>query len=59
MPLTEAVSSISGESVSIQTEGNLIRQKLPEGFQRSEFLLDHGMLDAVVEREDLRDFFGL
>jgi len=33
-----------------------IRQKLPEGFQRSEFLLDHGMLDAVVERKDLRDF---
>ena len=33
-----------------------IRQKLPEGFQRSEFLLDHGMLDAVVERKDLREF---
>jgi acetyl-CoA carboxylase carboxyl transferase subunit beta len=33
-----------------------IRQKLPEGFQRSEFLLDHGMLDAVVERVRLRDF---
>ncbi|MEW6128260.1 MAG: acetyl-CoA carboxylase, carboxyltransferase subunit beta [Acidobacteriota bacterium] len=33
-----------------------IRQKLPPGFQRSEFLLDHGMLDAVVERKDLRDF---
>jgi acetyl-CoA carboxylase carboxyl transferase subunit beta len=33
-----------------------IKQKLPEGFQRSEFLLDHGMLDAVVERKNLRDF---
>lgn len=33
-----------------------IRQKLPEGFQRAEFLLDHGMLDAVVERKDLKSF---
>lgn len=33
-----------------------IKQKLPEGFQRSEFLLEHGMLDAVVERKNLRDF---
>jgi acetyl-CoA carboxylase carboxyl transferase subunit beta len=33
-----------------------IKQKLPEGFQRAEFLLEHGMLDAVVERKDLRDF---
>jgi acetyl-CoA carboxylase carboxyl transferase subunit beta len=33
-----------------------IRQKLPEGFQRAEFLLEHGMLDAVVERKDLREF---
>ncbi len=33
-----------------------IKQKLPEGFQRAEFLLDHGMLDAVVARKDLRDF---
>jgi len=31
-----------------------IRQKLPEGFQRSEFLLEHGMLDMVVERTKLR-----
>jgi len=34
---------------------NTIREKLPEGFQRSEYLLDHGMLDMVVERKDLRD----
>jgi len=33
-----------------------IRQKLPEGFQRAEFLLKHGMLDAVVERKDLKEF---
>ena len=32
-----------------------VRQKLPEGFQRSEFLAEHGMLDAVVHRRDLRD----
>ena len=31
-----------------------IRQKLPEGFQRSEFLLEHGMLDMVVDRRDLK-----
>ena len=31
-----------------------IRQMLPEGFQRSEFLLKHGMLDAVVPRSELR-----
>ena len=31
-----------------------IRQKLPEGFQRSEFLLDHGLIDQVVHRSDLR-----
>jgi acetyl-CoA carboxylase carboxyl transferase subunit beta len=33
-----------------------IKQKLPEGFQRAEFLLEHGMLDAVVERKDLKGF---
>jgi acetyl-CoA carboxylase carboxyl transferase subunit beta len=31
-----------------------IRQKLPEGFQRSEFLLEHGMLDAVVPRHGMK-----
>jgi acetyl-CoA carboxylase carboxyl transferase subunit beta len=31
-----------------------IRQKLPEGFQRSEFLLEHGMLDMVVDRRELK-----
>jgi acetyl-CoA carboxylase carboxyl transferase subunit beta len=33
-----------------------IRQKLPEGFQRSEFLLKHGMLDAIVPRGELRSY---
>ncbi len=32
-----------------------IRQKLPEGFQRSEFLVEHGMIDAIVPRKELRD----
>jgi acetyl-CoA carboxylase carboxyl transferase subunit beta len=34
---------------------NTIREKLPEGFQRAEYLLEHGMLDMVVHRRDLRD----
>ena len=34
---------------------NTIREKLPEGFQRAEYLLDHGMLDMVVHRKNLRD----
>jgi acetyl-CoA carboxylase carboxyl transferase subunit beta len=33
-----------------------IRQKLPEGFQRSEFLLKHGMLDAVVPRTEMKHY---
>jgi acetyl-CoA carboxylase carboxyl transferase subunit beta len=33
-----------------------IRQKLPEGFQRSEFLLKHGMLDAVVPRTEMKQY---
>ena len=32
-----------------------IRQPLPDGFQRAEFLVEHGMVDRVVERKDLRD----
>ena len=32
-----------------------IREKLPEGFQRAEYLLDHGMLDRVTHRKDMRD----
>jgi acetyl-CoA carboxylase carboxyl transferase subunit beta len=33
---------------------NTIRQKLPEGFQRSEFLLEHGMIDLIAERREMR-----
>lgn len=32
-----------------------IRQKLPEGFQRAEFLLEHGMIDMISKRQDMRD----
>jgi acetyl-CoA carboxylase carboxyl transferase subunit beta len=45
-----ALIGFAGPRVIEQT----IRQKLPEGFQRSEFLLDHGMLDMVVDRRDLK-----
>ena len=34
---------------------NTIKQKLPEGFQRSEYLVEHGFLDAIVAREDMRE----
>jgi acetyl-CoA carboxylase carboxyl transferase subunit beta len=46
-----ALIGFAGPRVIEQT----IRQKLPEGFQRSEFLLDHGMLDMVVDRRELKD----
>ena len=35
-----------------------IRETLPEGFQRAEYLLDHGMLDRVVPRKDQREELG-
>ncbi len=35
-----------------------IRQKLPAGFQRSEFLLEHGFLDAVVKRAELKNYIA-
>jgi acetyl-CoA carboxylase carboxyl transferase subunit beta len=47
-----ALIGFTGPRVIEQT----IKQKLPEGFQRSEFLLSHGMLDAVIERKNLKDF---
>lgn len=47
-----ALIGFTGPRVIEQT----IKQKLPDGFQRSEFLLSHGMLDAVVERKTLKDF---
>jgi acetyl-CoA carboxylase carboxyl transferase subunit beta len=46
-----ALIGFAGPRVIEQT----IRSKLPEGFQRSEFLLSHGMVDVVVERGQLRD----
>ena len=49
---SRAMIGFSGRRVIEQT----IRQKLPEGFQRSEFLLEHGFLDAVVKRADLKDY---
>ncbi len=45
-----ALIGFAGPRVIEQT----IRQKLPPGFQRSEFLLEHGMLDAIVPRKELR-----
>jgi acetyl-CoA carboxylase carboxyl transferase subunit beta len=47
-----ALIGFAGPRVIEQT----IRQKLPKGFQRAEFLLDHGMLDAVVPRKELRAY---
>jgi len=46
----KALIGFAGPRVIRQT----IKQDLPEGFQRAEFLLEHGMLDAVVPRKDLR-----
>src|SRR5712692_222329 len=47
-----ALIGFAGPRVIEQT----IRQKLPEGFQRSEFLLQHGFLDAVVHRKELKSY---
>jgi acetyl-CoA carboxylase carboxyl transferase subunit beta len=46
-----AIIGFAGARVIEET----IREKLPEGFQRAEYLLDHGMVDMVVARKDLRD----
>jgi acetyl-CoA carboxylase carboxyl transferase subunit beta len=46
-----ALIGFAGPRVIEQT----IRQKLPEGFQRSEFLLEHGMLDMVIDRREMKD----
>ncbi len=50
----KALIGFAGPRVIEQT----IRQTLPAGFQRSEFLLEHGMLDMVVERKDLKETVG-
>ena len=47
----KALICFAGPRVIEQT----IREKLPEGFQRAEYLLEHGMLDRVVHRKDMRD----
>jgi len=49
-----ALIGFAGPRVIEQT----IRQKLPEGFQRSEFLLEHGFLEAVVHRKDMKGFIS-
>lgn len=49
-----ALIGFAGPRVIEQT----IRQKLPKGFQRSEFLLEHGMLDAVVPRKRMREYLS-
>jgi acetyl-CoA carboxylase carboxyl transferase subunit beta len=49
-----ALIGFAGPRVIEQT----IRQKLPEGFQRAEFLLAHGMLDAIVPRKELKGYLA-
>jgi acetyl-CoA carboxylase carboxyl transferase subunit beta len=49
-----ALIGFAGPRVIEQT----IRQKLPEGFQRSEFLVKHGMLDAVVPRLEMKQYIS-
>ena len=46
-----ALIGFAGQRVIEQT----VREKLPEGFQRSEFLLEHGALDMIVDRKEMRD----
>jgi acetyl-CoA carboxylase carboxyl transferase subunit beta len=50
----KALIGFAGPRVIEQT----IRQKLPEGFQRGEFLLEHGMVDAIVSRKDLKIYIA-
>lgn len=50
----EALIGFAGPRVIEQT----IRQKLPEGFQRSPFLLEHGAIDAIVERKELKAYLS-
>jgi acetyl-CoA carboxylase carboxyl transferase subunit beta len=50
----KALIGFAGPRVIEQT----IRQKLPEGFQRAEYLLDHGMVDVIIPRTDMRAKIG-
>ncbi len=47
----KALIGFAGPRVIEQT----VREKLPEGFQRSEFLLDHGAIDLIIDRREMRD----
>ncbi len=47
----EALIGFAGQRVIEQT----VREKLPEGFQRSEFLLEHGTIDQIVDRREMRE----
>jgi acetyl-CoA carboxylase carboxyl transferase subunit beta len=47
----KALIGFAGPRVIQQT----VRETLPEGFQRSEFLLEHGAIDMIVDRRDMRD----
>ena len=53
-PSPGALIGFAGPRVIEQT----IRQRLPEGFQRAEFLLEHGFLDSVVHRKDLKAYIA-
>ncbi|KKK73790.1 hypothetical protein LCGC14_2890270, partial [marine sediment metagenome] len=46
-----ARAGFAGPNIIEQT----IRQKLPKGFQRAEFLLDHGAIDMIIPRHEMRD----
>lgn len=50
----KALIGFAGQRVIEQT----VREKLPEGFQRSEFLLDHGAIDMIVDRREMRQRIG-
>ena len=54
-PSPGALIGFAGQRVIEQT----IREKLPEGFQRAEYLLEHGMIDMVVPRGDLKEKLAL
>ncbi len=51
----KALIGFAGPRVIEQT----IKQRLPDGFQRAEFLLEHGMVDQIVERKNLRETMSL
>jgi acetyl-CoA carboxylase carboxyl transferase subunit beta len=51
----KALIGFAGPRVIEQT----VREKLPEGFQRSEFLLEHGAIDLIVDRREMRDRIAL